>query len=410
MTEVAPTLDLFEAVLDPEFRADPYPAYRRQLEAAPIARSEFGFSLSSYELASRALRDPRLSSSERNHSTYYRELREQNGGAPLSPFDEAPFLIFMDPPDHTRLRGLVQQAFTPKMVALIRPRAEAVTRTLLDAAIARDATIDVVRDLAYPLPMTIICELLGVPVNDQDDFAKWSSDVARGIDPPALRTPEVAAAIDAAGAALFVYVQDLIDQRRRDPRDDLLSAMIAAEAEGDRLDEIELLIMVFLLLIAGHETTMNLIGNGMLALLQNPEQLEILRNDPSLGRRAIDEMLRYDSPVQFTQRIATVDYELDGVAIDKGEHLTVILASANRDPAMFAEPDRLDVRRHNSQHHLAFGGGIHHCLGAALARVEGEIAFNALLARGSHFELAGEPLRRPSYTLRGLTSLPVTIR
>jgi cytochrome P450 len=420
MADVVPAIDLLEAVQDETFRANPYPTYRSMREVAGFGRAAMGWAITSYAHASRALRDPRLSSSERDHSAIYRQLREDNGGAALTPFDDAPFLIFMDPPDHTRLRALVQQAFTPRMVSRIRPRAEELTEQLLDAAFARGSndaassrnrstTIDVVDDLAYPLPMTIICELLGVPTTDRGDFSKWSGDLTRAIDPQPLRTPEVEAAMTEAGMHLFGYVHELIEARRTSPGDDLLSAMIAAEEEGERLSAIELLTTVLLLLIAGHETTMNLIGSGMLALVQRPDELARLRDDPSRGRRAVDELLRFDPPVQFTQRVAAEPVEFDGITVDAGEHIAVLLAAANHDPEMFEDPERLDIGRTNAQHHLSFGGGIHHCLGAVLARTEGEIAINALLRRGTTFELAGEPRRRTSFTLRGLTSLPLRV-
>jgi cytochrome P450 len=219
----------------------------------------------------------------------------------------------------------------------------------------------------------------------------------------------VQAAIVEAGTLLFAYVHDLIERRRSSPGDDLISALIAAEEEGERLTEMELVTTVLLLLIAGHETTMNLIGNGMLALAQHPDQLERLRHEPSRARRAVDEMLRFDAPVQFTQRIATEAVELGGMTIGRGEHIAVMIGAANHDPAMFDDPDSFDVARGKAQHHLSFGGGIHHCIGAALARTEGEVAIRALLRRGSRIELAGEPVRRPSFTLRGLTSLPLCV-
>jgi cytochrome P450 len=409
MHETVPTVELFEALAEPAVFADPYPRYRAMREHAPIAKAPMTWVLTSYEHATRALRDPRLSSSERNHSALYAEWKAAHDGAPLMELGDAPFLIFMDPPDHTRLRGLVQQAFTPKMVQRIRPDAEAITEHLLDEALARGSTIDLVPDLAFPLPVTIIGQLLGVPAADLDEFGKWSSALARGLDPMPLRSPEVEAALLEAGTQLFAYVYDLIGRRRSSPGDDLISAMIAVEEEGERLTEIELVTTTLLLLIAGHETTMNLIGNGVLALVQHPEQLAQLRRDPSLARRAVDEMLRYDAPVQFTQRIATETIELGGVTIGRGEHLAVMIGAANHDPAMFDDPDSFHIARDKAQHHLSFGGGIHHCLGAALARTEGEVAITALLRRGARIELAGEPARRPSFTLRGLTSLPLAV-
>jgi cytochrome P450 len=315
----------------------------------------------------------------------------------------------MDPPDHTRLRGLVNQAFTPSTVAKIRPRTEQVAGELLDAVADRGGTFDLVDDLAYPLPMTIICELLDVPDADRARFSEWSRALARAVDPSILLTPEIQRAIEEAGAELLVYLGALFEARRRAPGDDLLSSLIAASDEGDRLDEAELLAMTMLLLIAGHETTMNLIGNGMLALLRHPDQLALVRSGTVSMRSAVDELLRFDAPVQITQRTARESIEVGGQTLARGEQVIVLLGAANRDPDVFAEPDRLDVAR-NDHRHLAFGGGIHHCLGAALARSEGEVAIRALVDRFEHIEIAGEPVRRTAFTLRGLTSLPLAAR
>ena len=402
----------FEIANSPEFREDPYPFYALLRDSTPRLHTDFGlWFLSTHADISALLRDPHNSSDER-HSNLYETFMEQARaeGRDMSVAD-IPTMLFMDPPDHTRLRGLVQQAFTPKIVEQIRPRAQELVDSMLDAVERRgDGTMDVVTDLAYPLPVTIICELLGVPIEDHERFSEWSRALTRGIDPSPLRTPEIDAAIAAAGAAFREYFVELVAERRRALGDDLLSALIAAEAEGEHLNEEELFGTALLLLAAGHETTVNLIGNGTLALLRTPSQRERLRNDPSLDRTAVDEFLRYDAPIQMTQRIALEPYELhDGSVVAPGEQMIAMLGAANRDPAAFAEPERLDVGRTESRRHLAFGGGIHHCLGAALARVEGEIAIASLVRKFPNMELAGEPTRRPNFTLRGLEHLPIAV-
>jgi cytochrome P450 len=319
-------------------------------------------------------------------------------------------MLFMDPPDHTRLRGLVSKAFTPKMVERLRARVQQVVDERLDAVEARgNGRMDVVTDLAYPLPVVIICELLGVPPEDQATFQSWSSELAASIDPDPLISPEQRARIETAGNAFLEYFTQLIERRRGSLRDDLLSALIEAEEGGDRLSEEELLGTALFLLVAGHETTVNLIGNGTLALLQHRDQLERLRGDPSLDRHAVEELLRFDSPVQLTQRITLDEYAVAGVTIPKGQNLVPLLGAANRDPAEFTEPDRLDLARENANRNVAFGGGHHFCLGASLARLEGAVAIGTLVRRFPDIELSATPERRTTFTLRGLEHLPVSI-
>ena len=319
-------------------------------------------------------------------------------------------MLFLDPPEHTRLRSLVSKAFTPKMVERLRARIQRIVDERLDAVVARgDGRMDVVTDLAYPLPVVIICELLGIPPEDHATFQAWSSELAASIDPDPLITPEQQVRINAAGEAFLEYFAALIERRRRSLSDDLLSALIEAEEGGDRLSEEELLGTALFLLIAGHETTVNLIGNGALALLRNRDQLERLRDNPTLDHHAVEELLRFDSPVQLTQRITLDEYQVGDVTIPKGQNLVPLLGAANHDPAEFAEPDRLDLGRKNANRHLAFGGGHHFCLGAALARLEGEVAIPSLVRRFRNLELAGSPERRDTFTLRGLTHLPVSV-
>jgi cytochrome P450 len=405
------TLDFLSVALTPEFREDPYQFFELLREHEPVHRTPFGvYLLSRHADAAAVVRDPRLSNNQEN-SDLFRAFAEAN-----PPSDEGMdqmnnvVMLFMDPPDHSRLRGLVSKAFTPKMVERLRSRVQQIVDERLDAVESRgDGRMDVVTELAYPLPVVIICELLGVPPEDHATFSSWSSELAASIDPDPLITPEQQVRINAAGDAFLQYFSDLIERRRRSLRDDLLSALIGAEEGGDRLSEEELLGTALFLLIAGHETTVNLIGNGTLALLRHRDQLERLRDDPELDRHAVEELLRFDSPVQLTQRITLDDYQVGDVTIPKGQNLIPLLGAANRDPDEFAEPDTLDLGRENANRHVAFGGGHHFCLGAALARLEGAVAIGTLVRRFPAIELAGEPERRTTFTLRGLEHLPVAI-
>jgi cytochrome P450 len=289
-------------------------------------------------------------------------------------------LLFMDPPDHTRLRNLVARAFTPRRIEGLRAATEAITAELLDAMVADRAPVDLIQAFAYPLPVRVICSLLGIPAADEAVFTGWSRGIARSLDPTILRSAEIDATIELA----------------------------AVEADGDRISSGEVLSLAVLLLVAGHETTVNLIGNGVLALLRAPDQLAVLRRSPDLVGPAVDELLRFDGPVQITQRIATEDMEVVGCKVRGGDEILLVLGAANRDPAVFAEPHRLNVTR-DARRHVGFGGGIHHCLGAVLARMETQIALANLLDRFGRIELAGAPVRRPTFTLRGLESLPVAL-
>ncbi|MDQ1395442.1 MAG: pimeloyl-[acyl-carrier protein] synthase [Acidimicrobiaceae bacterium] len=318
----------------------------------------------------------------------------------------AKVLLFMDAPDHTRLRGLVSKAFTLRSVERLRPRIAQLTEELL--APLRDAgRFDVIHDFAFPLPVTVICELLGVPTDDREMFRHLTRDLAVILD------GDVTAAQlgGAAGAMLNLtaYLVPLFEERRRAPQADLISALVEAEEAGDRLGADELLTTVALLLIAGHETTMNLIGNGMLALLRNPDQLALVRARPELMAPAVEELLRYDSPVRLTIRTALQDAIVAGETVRAGEQVIAMLHAANHDPAVFESPDALDITR-DAHRHVAFGGGAHYCLGAALARTEAQIALAALVAL-PHLELVSdEPVWRPLLMLHALASLPVACR
>jgi hypothetical protein len=271
--------------------------------------------------------------------------------------------------------------------------------------------MDTIEDFAYPLPVFVICQLLGVPQEDHATFRDWSRMAARALDPEEILPPEIQQARQQMFNDFADYFRALIEKRRMDLGDDVLSGLIAAEEQGDRLSPEELLSTCMLLLIAGHETTVNLIGNGMLAFLRHPDQLARLQADPSLARRAIEEILRYDAPVQMTIRVALEDMEVGGATVPKGGQGIVLLASGNRDAARFEDPDRFDITRSDASHNLSFGYGIHACLGAPLARLEGEVAFAALVRRLRDFELRTEaPAYKENIVLRGLASLPVACR
>jgi cytochrome P450 len=317
-------------------------------------------------------------------------------------------MLAADPPDHTRLRRLVNRAFTARRIAGLRPRIEAITSSLLDAmedtARAGVDEADLIEAFAFPLPVTVICELLGVPARDREDFKEWSHAILSSVS-----TQEEGLA---AGTAMYHYFNDLIAVKRRTPADDLISALVDARDSDDSLDERELMAMLFLLLVAGHETTANLIATGTLSLLANPAELARLRSEPALLPGAVEELLRYANPLTHaTERFTTEPTEIGGVTIPARAWVLCVTSSANRDPGRFADPDRLDVGR-DASGHVAFGHGIHYCLGAPLARLEGEIAFGALLSRFPGLSLAVDPatLRwRPSSLIHGLETLPVRL-
>ena len=387
--------------MDPAFVADPYPTYRQLRGEDPVHHSPLGFwVLTRYDDVVAALRDPRLVKEP------IAAFVAARFGAPVPAMGLS--MLDRDPPDHTRLRGLVSKAFTPRVVEGLRPRIQQIVDGLLERV--RDiGSMDLIEEFAYPIPVNVICEMLGVPVEDHERFKGWSLDIARGLDsillPPDSEVPKRSIA---SRHALADYFRELIARRRASPRADLLSGLIAAEEAGDKLSENELLATCILLLIAGHETTVNLIGNGTLALLRHPDQLKRLRDNPALIGSAVEELLRFDGPVQRTARIPSEDIVIDGHTIAKGEMVMPFIGAADRDPAQFPDPDRLDIGRADNRH-IAFGWGIHFCLGAPLARVEGQIAINTLVQRFPKLALATEsPEFRESLTLRGLKSLPVT--
>ncbi|HUM67772.1 MAG TPA: cytochrome P450 [Chloroflexota bacterium] len=316
------------------------------------------------------------------------------------------WMLFQDPPDHTRLRTLVHKAFTPQAVARLRLRIQQIADDLLDQVEAK-GEMDLIGDFAFPLPMTVIAEMLGIPPHERTNLREGTGAVVAGFD--VRQDTAVARHASQIMPDFIAMLQSVIAERRLSPQDDILSDLIAAEEQGDRLSESELIAMCILLIGAGHETTVNLIGNGVLALLQNPDQLELLRENPGLVGTAVEEILRYDSPVQMTFRSVIEDVAIAGETIRRGQTVALILGAANRDTAVFTTPGRLDITRQEAGC-LSFGGGIHYCVGAPLARLEGEVALATLLRRLPHIRLASDDFAwRPLIAFRGLQSLPLVI-
>jgi cytochrome P450 len=391
--------DPLARLMGPRDKADPYPLYE-SVRRRGLVRSRLGpWVTAGHATASAILRDRRFSSSPVHQRGYAPPASPP--GDPRAGND----LLTLDPPDHTRLRRLVSGAFTPKAVADLEPFIRDTAARLLAAA--GPAGFDLIGALAFPLPIAVICRLLGVPAADQDRFRAWGHDVAASLEPQTSRA--AASQSRASEQALAVYLRDLADARRAEPDGSLLSALIAVEEEGDRLTPGELVSMALLLLVAGFETTVNLIGNGTVALLREPgrEQWHALRDDPALVPGAVEELLRYDSPVQLTSRTATEDAEVDGTLIRRGTPVIVAVGGANRDPAVFSDPGRLLVTRPGAARHLSFSLGIHHCLGAPLARLEARVALEELTRARPGLQLAGAPVRRPLLVLRGFEAVPV---
>jgi cytochrome P450 len=365
----SPALDL-RMLADPMIRADPYPLLDQLREASPLPLLDGMLVVAArHGECAAVLREPNASA-ERYRSVLSPPGIKRGG---LS------FLV-LDPPDHTRLRRLVSAAFTPRVVAGLRPRIVEIVETLL-ARVAGEGRMDVVADLAYPLPVRVISELLGVPADDHEQFREWSAQLARALDPQlADPDPQRTAAGAAAREEFNRYFSRLIAARRDHPADDLLSLLIQAEAEGDKLTEEELLATCVLLLVAGHETTANLIANAILALLRHPYQLDLLRARPDLVDNCVEETLRYDAPVQLTSRAARGPLPVGSVVVPDGGMVLLLLAAANRDPQVFADPDRFDITR-RTVGHLAFAAGPHFCLGAGLARLESAVALDAFARR-----------------------------
>ncbi|TLS45294.1 cytochrome P450 [Streptomyces montanus] len=399
-TVARPVVDLQQ--LGPEFLRDPYPVYARLRSEAPVhqVRDTDGqevWLVVGYDACRTAFTDPRLSRDWRK-TGHISQIKNTDQDQPA-----LAHMLMADPPDHTRLRRLVAKEFTPRRIASLAPRIQQITDELLDAMTAgQERRADLIASFAFPLPMTVICELLGVPELDRNAFRHWSNEMVA-------RTSPDAEAL--AYREMPAYLRELISAKRAHPGDDLLSAMIhAVDQGGDRFSPDELIGMSVLLLIAGHETTVNLIGNGMRALFAHPDQLAELRADFGLLDGAIEEMLRYDGPVETcTQRLALEDVEMGGVTIPAGSTVLITMADADRDPKRFPDADRFDIRR-DSRGHIAFGHGLHYCLGAPLARLEGRIAIRSLLERCPDLAADADEAElpwMPGMLIRGVRKLPV---
>ena len=397
-----------EYLLTPDFFADPYPFYHQLRSTQPVYWSDRlgAWLLTRYTDVASALHDSRLKSGSRIQAIMS-QLPETVRSETQPLYQHlTKMMAFTDPPNHTRLRTLVGKAFTPGTVAKLRPRIQAIVDELLDK-VQGTGKADLVRDFAYPLPAIVICEMLGIPLEVRDHFKQWSNDIV-GFVSAGQVTAHKALTAQRSVAALTEYFLSLCEQRRQHPREDLISALVIAEEEGDKLTEDELLSMCVQLFFAGFETTEGLIGNGLLALMRNPDQLKNLRDNPSLIGTAVEEFLRYDNSVQRQARVASVDLEIGGQRILQGQYLLLFIGAANRDPAQFRDPDRLDISRCENKH-VAFGHGIHFCIGAPLARLEGEIAINTVLRCFPGVQLMSQSLAwEELLALRKLKSLKVS--
>ncbi|MGW5141345.1 cytochrome P450 [Nocardia beijingensis] len=409
MTTTNHPSDDYVRLLDPAVRPDPYPVFARLRDAgafrigtAPVVV------LTRYADCAAVLRDPRasvdrsLARLQLGSMPIYDGTRE-NGAARAKPS-----FLFLDPPDHTRLRRLVSKAFTPRVVRSLEPRIAEIVDDLLDQR-ARAGSLDAVDHFAYPLPVTVICELLGVPLADEARLSAWSALLSRTLDPTSRAAAQFRAdpaEIQRAGTELYAYFEELTDRRRHTPGPDLLSELIAAEDAGDALTHAELISTCALLLVAGHETTVNLIANATLALLRRPDELAALRADPDRAAGVVEETLRFDPPVQLIPRIAADDLTVGGTDIQRGDLVVLLIAAAHRDPAIFGDPDRFDPARENR--HLAFGLGTHFCVGAPLARLEARVALTRFARRVEAPRLTADPPPyREHVNLRGPAHLPV---
>ncbi|MCU1496801.1 MAG: cytochrome [Acidimicrobiales bacterium] len=393
----------------PGFFENPYLQYTELRDHDPLHHSVFGtWMVTRWDDVHALLRKPGTSVEDRN-TTDGETRREQLAAlAGDRPVRGSRAILNIDPPDHTRLRKLVSKAFTPRAVEAIRHRAGELVDEILDDLATRTGPVDVVAELAFPLPFTVISEMLGMPDGDRDQLRAWSHTVTQILD-PVLALQHAAAIFDASDHMREVVAEAIAWKRQRDD-DDLLSALIRAEDSGDVLSDVELVDNVILLYLAGHETTVNLIGNGTAALLGHRDQLDRLVADPSLEANAVEELLRWDSPVQFSRRIALEPIEIRGHTIEPGQFVTTVLGSANRDPRKFGDTaDQLDLGRPDAREHVSFGSGVHHCLGAALARLEGQEAIGRLVRRFPDIELAGAPIHNGRIVLRGLDELPVSL-
>ncbi len=395
----------FADLLRPEVLADPYPLFRRLRQEDPVHADPGGrgWMVTRYQETQLVLSDRRLSARRILTAQRQHDVSDAVSNA-LSQQ-----MLFMDPPDHTRLRALFSKAFTPSRMEALRSDVVAMVDRLLDAADARGGQIDFVRDFAVPLPVAVIARLLGVPASDHDRMLGWSHALGLLIGGRELSAQEAGSAQQ--GILAFVgYFRELIEQRRSAPADDLLSRLILVEEQGDRLSAEELIVNLMLLLAAGHSTTSHLLSSGLLALSRHPDQWQLLVADPQLATSAVNELLRFDGPVQATARQATEDLVLGDRTVRSGEPVTVFLGSANRDETQFDAPERLDLRRQTSRT-LSFGHGVHTCLGAALARLEAQVVFGTLARRYPKLVMRADAIAHiPSVAFRGLQALPVELR
>ncbi len=387
--------------------ADPYPFYHRLRTEDPVHFSDTlqTWVLTTYDDVAAATRDARFSS---DRMQFYLNPIPAESRPKLASLCEymSRWMSMKDPPDHTRLRGLINNAFTSRSVEEMIPRIREISRNMI-ADFGEGGRVDLIGQFAYPLPATVICEMLGIPSDEQTQFRQWSNDIVAFSAGSGLLLEEVAACAQESQLALVEYCRRIIDQHRRQPQDDLISRLISVEQEGTQLNELELYAMCVQLFVAGHETTTNLIGNGVLALLHHPRDFEHLRTHPELLESAVEEFLRYDSPVQRAGRIVHEDLEIRGRRIEKGQSVMLMYGAANRDPDQFADPDRLILSRQPNRH-SAFGRGPHFCVGAPLARLEAQIAFETIFSRLMEIRLSDRELRwRPSMAMRGLESLEV---
>ena len=390
-----PTQPVIWNPLDPATLADPYPVYRALRESDPYYHSEATgqYLISRYQDVDETLRD------------WKRFSNRRLGEEPVAPERDLSILV-RDPPDHTRLRGLVGKAFTPRRVAAMEEHIRQTAHALLDEVAEQDQ-FDLMSNLASLLPTVVIAELIGVPSEDRQTFKQWSDDFV-GVDDPSA-SPEIQQRSDQAAINLYRYFSEQVQLRRREPSDDLISRLVAARDDDDQLTEHEMVSTLGLLLIAGNETTTNLIGNGLKALLEHPDQLELLRQRPELLENAVEELLRYDSPVQLDPRTTTESVSLGGKRIEPNRLVLLLIGGANRDPEQFNDPDTLDIGREDVGN-ISFGRGMHFCLGAPLARLEGRIAFECLLERFDQIALGGRaPEYRPVFALRGLKHLDIAV-
>ncbi|MGB3483320.1 MAG: cytochrome P450 [Mycobacterium sp.] len=403
----ADSQELLVRLLAPGNRADPYPLYGEIRARGPMLLPAMNLAVfSGYQDCFDVLRHPD-SANDRLKSTVAQQAIAD--GEPERPFG-VPGFLFLDPPDHTRLRKLAQKAFAPKVVKAMESEIASLVDALLDKAEAA-GEFDVIADLAYPLPVAVICRLLGVPLEDEPEFSRASALLARSLDPFITFTGELPDDMDErlqAGRWLRQYLRDLIARRRADPGEDLMSRLIAAEEDGDQLTEDEIVATCNLLLIAGHETTVNLIANAILAMLREPRHWSTLAADPTHASAVIEETLRHDPPVQLVSRIAAEDLEINGTTVPKGHIAMLLLAAAQRDPESFVDPEVFDPDRASIKH-LAFGHGAHFCLGAPLARMEAQLALTMVTSRFPNARMASTPEYKPNLTLRGLSTLKVAV-